>query len=310
MGWLSSVGSALSSGGLNIIGDVSGGWSTNSSKESLNKNVTKTNLKYQKQYDLWTQQQDKSYEKWYQNFIYDLQNEEYYNLAKKYATNSAKWAVQGLKDAGLNPILAAIDGNLSSSMGNAQPASSSGTHSGKSIHGASVSSGGKGAGNLTALSQISQSAKQVENMEKQMDINKEQSAADLQVKSAQAENLKADADSKALGNSDWGRNLASVGMVLDSVGLKKPLKELGSHAADWMIRQMGTKQEPSTGKQEAVQSKRIDSVSDSPSRGNILPAMTADEQKALQRSIERSGKRNYKRYSDHIKTNNGILHLR
>lgn len=240
-GWLSAVGSALGSSGMSIVNDFSGGWALNSSKESLNKNITKTNLKYQKQYDLWTQAQDKAYEKWYQNYIYDLQNNEYYDLAKKYAENTASWAVKGLKDAGLNPILAAIDGNLSSNLGNAHPASSSGTHSGKSIHGASVSTGGVHSANLAAFSQIRNSAKQ-------MDINEAQSKADLEVKDAQADNLRADAASKSMGNSEWGKNLASVGMLLDSVGLKKPLKELASKATDWLIEQLGTKSESNSGK--------------------------------------------------------------
>lgn len=306
MSWgsfLSSVGSAVGAGGLSLITDITGGWSNNSAKESLNKNITKTNLKYQKQYDLWTQEQDKAYEKWYQNFIYDLQNNEYYDLAHNYGVNTAKWAVEGLKNAGLNPILASIDGNLSSNLGNAQPAASSGTHSGRSIHGASVSSGGGRTANLSALQQIQNSAKQ-------MEINKQQSEADLKVKDAQAANLQADAASKSMGNTDWGRNLASVGMVLDSVGLKKPLKELGTKAADWMIRQMGTRQEPVTGKQSVVPSDRVDTVVESSARGNVLPSLTPSQSRDLQKSLERSAKRNTKRYSEHIGNNNGVLFLR
>lgn len=243
MGWgsiLSAVGSAALSGGSGLVSDVSGGWAGNSAKESLNKNITKTNLKYQKQYDLWTQEQDKAYEKWYQQYMYNLQSNEYYQLARSYAENTASWAVNGLKKAGLNPVLASIDSNLSSNLGNAQPAASSGSHSGKSVHGANVSTGGRGQGvNLAALSQI-------ENSAKQMDINKEQSKADLEVKEAQAENLRADAASKSVGSSEWGKNLASVGMLLDSVGLKKPLKELASKATDWMINQLGTKAQPNS----------------------------------------------------------------
>ncbi len=309
MSWgsiLSGIGSAAGAGGLSLVQDVSGGWSTNSAKESLNKNITKTNLKYQKEYDVWTQEQDKAYEKWYQNFLYDLQSNEYYQLARQYATNTASWAVEGLKKAGLNPVLASLDSNLSSNLGNAQPGSSSGSHSGKSVHGASVGAGGGHAANLTALAQIKNSAKQ-------MEINQQQSKADLEVKDAQAESLRADAASKAVGNSDWGRNLASVGMLLDSVGMKKPIKELGTKAADWLIRQMGTKSEPSTGKQSAIDQsavRRIDSVSSSPARGNVLPSFNAEESRALQHSIERSVKRNVKRYNDSIRSNNGILHLR
>lgn len=115
-------------------------WLTNSSRESLNKNITKTDLKYQKEYDKWTQEQDKAYEQWWQNYLYGLQNNEYFNLAKKYATNTASWAVQGLKKAGLNPILAAIDGNLSSNMGSAGPQQSGHKVGSGSVHGGSAPS--------------------------------------------------------------------------------------------------------------------------------------------------------------------------
>lgn len=155
---LSSLGSALGLGN-----EFLGSWATNSAKESLNKNITKTNLKVQKEYDLWTQQQDKSYEQWWQNYLYDLQNNQYYDLAKKYATNTASWAVQGLKKAGLNPVLAAIDGNLSSSTGNANPQQSGHSVSGGSVRGASVSGGSNAspvnvAGALSAASAAQQAS--------------------------------------------------------------------------------------------------------------------------------------------------------
>lgn len=136
-----AFGSSAFSGGMNLLGDVAGSWATNSAKESLNKNITETNYKIQKKYDLWTQEQDKLYEQWWQKYLYDLQNNEYYNLSKKYAQNTASWAVEGLKKAGLNPILAGIDSNLSSSLGDANPQSSGHTVGSKSVRGASVSGG-------------------------------------------------------------------------------------------------------------------------------------------------------------------------
>lgn len=293
--------------GMQDTSNFLGMWTGNSAKESLNKNIISTNLKKQKAYDSWRYEKDKEYEEWYQNLLFGLQDSSYFNLAKKYGENTAKWSVTGLKNAGLNPVLAA-GGGFTPNIGNASPSSGSHSSSSGSVHGASVGTGSI-AGNassaaMTALQQIRSSARQ-------MQIADEQSAADLLVKQAQAASLQADAASKSMGNTDWGRNLASVGMMLDSVGLKRPLKELGIRAADWMIRQMGTKQEPTTGKQQsALERPRVDTIVDSPARGNIAPSFTPAESRELQRSLERSTRRNIKRYNDHIRSNGGILNLR
>lgn len=107
---------------LSPFASMATSWITNTARESLNKNVTKSNLKTQKSYDEWTMMQDRSQEKWMQDLYYSLQNNEYYNLARKYGENTASWAVNGLKRAGLNPILAAGNYNMSSNLGNASPA--------------------------------------------------------------------------------------------------------------------------------------------------------------------------------------------
>lgn len=61
-----------------------------------------------------------------------------YNMAQRYAENSAKWAVSGLRNAGLNPILAA--GNHGQTFGSPSNGVSSSLGSkGSSIGGASVS---------------------------------------------------------------------------------------------------------------------------------------------------------------------------
>lgn len=134
-------------------------WLNNTARESLNKNITKSNLKVQKSYDLWTQEQDKAYEKWFQEYLYGLQNNEYFNLAKKYATNTASWAVQGLKKAGLNPVLAAIDGNLSSSMGDANPQASGHRTGGGSVPHGGAPSALAGHTNIASSLQASSAAK-------------------------------------------------------------------------------------------------------------------------------------------------------
>lgn len=54
---------------------------------------------------------------------YEYDSNQYYNLSRRYAENSAKWQMQGLKNAGINPMLAAINGNI----GTFGPGSSSGS---------------------------------------------------------------------------------------------------------------------------------------------------------------------------------------
>ena len=55
--------------------------------------------------------------KWQKALDYYYDENQYYDLAKRYAENSAKWNVTGLRNAGLNPILAATDGNFASTYG-------------------------------------------------------------------------------------------------------------------------------------------------------------------------------------------------
>ncbi len=218
-----ALGSALLSGASNAGSSALGSWLGNTSRESLNKNISKSNFKIQKKYDLWTQEQDKAYNKWWQNYLYNLQNNEYYELSKKYATNTAKWAVDGLKNAGLNPILAAGNYNMSSNLGNAGPSSNPSASTGKgAVRGAAVSSGGSaGPVNLAALSQLEATAK-----------NNERTAAET-------DNIKADTDLKKMGGTEFGRNLIAVGSLLDELGLKKPLKEMAVSASKWMMNNLG-----------------------------------------------------------------------
>ena len=192
MSFLAGLGSSVASGALDLIGNVAGSWATNSAKESLNKNITKTNLKYQKEYDTWTQAQDKAYEEWWQNYLYDLQNNQYYNLARKYAENTASWAVTGLKKAGLNPILAGIDSNLSSSMGSANPQQSGHKVGGGSVRGAAIGSGSPKL-DLGIVSRNMQAQSAARQAESQADINEIQKDVDSATKDAKISTAKSDA---------------------------------------------------------------------------------------------------------------------
>lgn len=230
-----AVGSMLAQQGAQSSGSVLNSWATNSARESLNKNITKTNLKIQKEYDKWTQAQDMAYnkewEQWYQNYLYGIQNKEYFDLSKKYATNTASWAVQGLRKAGLNPILAAIDGNLSSNMGNAGPQSSpSGRHSKGSIPSGSVPSAvASSPFRLSAMQDLINSAKQGELMDAQKS-NIEQ----------QTTNLKA--------NEGLSGSFGALFNALNKVGLKDDMQSLAKEGVKWLKRKLGIDASQSTAK--------------------------------------------------------------
>lgn len=267
-----AIGSALLGGASNAGSSALGSWLGNTSRESLNKNITKSNFKIQKKYDEWTQEQDKAYNKWWQNYLYDLQNNEYYELSKKYATNTAKWAVDGLKNAGLNPILAAGNYNMSSNLGNASPSSNPSASTGKgSVRGPAVSSGGSaGPVNLAAMSQIAATAKNNERTE------------------AETDNIKADTDLKKMGGTDFGRNLVAIGTMLDGLGLKKPLVDLAKKAATWMTNQLGTP--PSGGATAKQQIQHERHPADNPNYPDAHFRTNSEKGKWVQEQIENLSK--------------------
>jgi hypothetical protein len=267
-----AFGSALLSGAANSGSSAVGSWLGNTSRESLNKNISKSNFKIQKKYDLWTQEQDKAYNKWWQNYLYELQNNEYYELSKKYATNTAKWAVDGLKNAGLNPILAAGNYNMSSNLGNAGPSSSPSASTGKgAVRGAAVSSGGSaGPVNLAALSQIEATAKSNERTE------------------AETDNIKADTDLKKMGGTDFGRNLIAVGSLLDELGLKKPLKEMAVSASKWMMNNLGIASDGGASAKQQIQHERH--PADNPNYPDAHFRTNSEKGKWVQEQIEQLSK--------------------
>lgn len=276
MGMLASLGTALGSAAIGVGGNAAGGflnsWLGNTAKESLNKNISKTNFKIQKKYDLWTQEQDKAYNKWWQEYLYQLQSNQYYDLSKKYATNTAKWAVEGLKNAGLNPILAAGNYNMSSNLGNAGPSLSPSASTGKgAVRGAAVSGGGSaGPVNLAALSQIEATAKGNERTE------------------AETDNIKADTDLKKMGGTEFGRNLIAVGSLLDELGLKKPLKQMAVSASRWMIDNLGIASEGGATAKQQIQHERH--PADNPNYPDAHFRTNSEKGKWVQEQIENLSK--------------------
>lgn len=89
-------------------------YSLNASKELLQEESTINKKDYQ----------------WQKNLDYTYDSSHYYDLARRYAENSSKWQVTGLRNAGLNPILAATDGNFASTYGQGASSGSMGHASG------------------------------------------------------------------------------------------------------------------------------------------------------------------------------------
>lgn len=68
---------------------------------------------------------DQYYNEWYKQLEYDW--------SQRYAENSAKWNVTGLKAAGLNPLLAASNGNFASTYGRSSPVTASRSGGGSAL---------------------------------------------------------------------------------------------------------------------------------------------------------------------------------
>lgn len=106
------VGSVLNAG-LNFavksgLGALNRSWSTKAAK-----GATKRDL-----------QNQALHENWYVRNIYPQYQEADYDMARRYAENSAQWEVQGLRNAGLNPILAATHGLGGAGVGYSAPSGS------------------------------------------------------------------------------------------------------------------------------------------------------------------------------------------
>lgn len=261
-------GSALAGIGGNAAGNVLGAWSTNSARESLNKNIISTNLKQQLKYERKSMQLDAAYQKWYQDMMYKLQANEYFDLAQRYGTNTASWAVEGLKKAGLNPVLAALDSNLSSSLGNAGPVSGGSRSSGAGVHGNAPSAGGSMAAlRLGALQDVVNSGKQGS----QIDAQTELLTSQKRKTDAETENI--------IKNEGLSGSFGAIANVLENTGLKTPLKKLARTGAEWLMRKLGEDDDGSTAHAEAIKAradKVYDSRTDSDFRG-IIPDSDLDK---------------------------------
>lgn len=104
----------LAAGAIAGLGSIGASLLNRSSAKSSTKYAAQQEWKYyQKQREL-----DYSYDA-NQYFGLDKRYAEFeYELARRYAQNSAAWQVAGLRNAGLNPILAASDGNFRGTFGN------------------------------------------------------------------------------------------------------------------------------------------------------------------------------------------------
>lgn len=104
----------LAAGAIAGLGSIGASLINRSSAKSATKYAAQQEWKYyQKQREL-----DYGYDS-NQYFNLDKRYADFeYQLARRYAQNSAAWQVAGLRNAGLNPILAASDGNFRGTFGN------------------------------------------------------------------------------------------------------------------------------------------------------------------------------------------------
>ena len=188
----SSIGSGLSSGSL-PLGDWSGGWTNFSSNQSKLKDA------YRRQYD----------------------------YSERYAKESPSWVVEGLRSAGLNPILALQDGSITGAS-TPNPSLPSGDGSGQ------FSLGGKSKSERDLInSQITTAKKTADNLEANTDklhndveVAKAHVANETALNNARIENIKQDTLNKA--NT---RGLTGPFSAANQVG--QDLDRITNSALDW-----------------------------------------------------------------------------
>jgi len=189
---VSSLGSGLSSGSL-PLGDWSGGWTNFSSNQSKLKDA------YKRQYD----------------------------YSQRYATESPSWVVEGLRSAGLNPILALQDGSITGAS-TPNPSLPSGDGSGQ------LSLGGKSKAERNLIdAQITSAKRSADNLEANSDklrndiaVSKAQLANETALNNARIENIRQDTINKGYtgGHSGVSAGINAIGHVL---------RETGEGALDW-----------------------------------------------------------------------------
>lgn len=144
-----------------------------------------------------------------------------YDLAQAYAENSASWQVQGLRNANLNPILAATGGNISGSFGAPSTVASSSVSGGSMPRNAITPAKADINMDLSAALQMLSSAKLLDSQ-----ANAVKEKTDAEVGLLKAQTLKATADSKVATATEWKtrNDIQSNAMQ----GLKDMLPKVGS----------------------------------------------------------------------------------
>lgn len=115
-GTAAAIGSAVGNAGSSVMDRGLGYYFGGKSEERSNRrSEALTGRQMARQFEFDMAGMNRQYE--LSKAAYDYSNAEQYRLSRQYAENSASWNVEGLRRAGLNPILAATDGNFRSTYG-------------------------------------------------------------------------------------------------------------------------------------------------------------------------------------------------
>lgn len=178
------------------------------------------------------------------NYQYSkLYNQQNYALAQRYAENSAKWAVTGLRNANLNPVLAA-GGGFNANMGQAGVSADTG------IATPSLNSNPAGADVISALRGLA-STKQTESSAKQMDsqaeLNEKSESlveANAAKSAAEADSIKVKTDAEALntlqnvlrqGDKSW------LGTLFKTTAGETPVAKSALDSIDRIVTHLGSR---------------------------------------------------------------------
>lgn len=224
---------------------------------------------------------DKDYNNWYKELEY--------NWKKQYAENSAKWNVEGLKNAGLNPILAASGGFTPSQM-TSGPVSAQRHSSGSAIgNSADMKSDWDIAGNTASLmgtaktaallgSEIKEARAKAEVADKtvptQIDTaTKQRELLDAQTLKAKADaaNATSAAAKSAQETSDMLKREGLTGEAANALVAMKRLKAAGEHVVNSLTNSAKTSADYSTEELEKVNKDSWDRYNAERSRFDKLP---------------------------------------
>lgn len=244
---------------------------------------------------------DKAYNEWFKQLEYDW--------SKRYAENSSKWQVEGLKAAGLNPLLAASNGNFASTYGNSSPVTAK-----RSSGGSAIGNSADMHGNLDMAGSAAHIA----------DALKKTTVMDAEAKSARASaNVAASTQEANINSAKADAALKEQQLNTERLLQNKYAQETAESAARTSHQSLETEKLARSGGYSSTIMKDVNTlgsyIMDSAKKGmdsigDVLKHSAKEDSSPVSvKEAEKQSqtlKKALRDYDSHIKRNNGVLFLR